>query len=299
MTRILGTLDRVNLPLLASALSFDALLAMIPFGILLIGGLGYLLDQLSYLGPTHPGELIGALLPVQVGSDTGPSLVLVVDRVLESIRGFRSRLTLLAIPIFLWFASRVFGGMRVALSQIFQVSPRRRHDALVLDYLLNYFFAKLRDLRMIAVVLTLALVNTVLSAGITFVNSEGVLLAPPWTFFATGIGRLLAEGLAVGSALMLFALLYRYASPRRLHWRVAFLAGGMATLGFEIAKRLFALYLARVGQGGVYSVDDNLGAVLLFILWVWYMALVFLIGAAAAKVWEEGQSPSAREAITA
>lgn len=272
---------------------------MIPFGILLIGGLGYLLDQLSYLGPTNPGELIGALLPVQVGPDAGPSLVLVVDRVLESIRGFRSRLTLVAIPVFLWFASRVFGGMRVALSQIFQVTPRRRHDALVVDYLLNYFFSKLRDLRMIGVVLALALLNTVLSAGISFLNAEGVLLDPPWTFFATNLGRLLAEAVAIGSALMLFALLYRYASPRRLHWRVAFLAGGVATLGFELAKRLFGMYLARVGQGGVYSVDDNIGAVLLFLLWVWYMALVFMIGAAAAKVWEEGQPPLDAEVGTA
>lgn len=275
--------------MLASALTFDALVAMIPFGILLIGGLGYLLDQVAYLGPTNPGELIGAVLPVQVGADAGPSLVLVVDRILESIRGFRSRLTLVAIPVFLWFASRVFGGMRVALSQIFQVSPRRRHEALVLDYLLNYLFAKLRDLRMIAVVLTLALVNTVLSAGVSFVNAEGVLLAPPYTFFATSLGRLLAEVLALGSGLMLFALLYRYASSRRLHWRGAFLAGGVATVGFELAKRLFAVYLARMGQGGVYSVDENIGAALLFILWVWYMALVFMIGAAAAKVWEEGQ----------
>ncbi|MDZ4259819.1 MAG: YihY/virulence factor BrkB family protein [Gemmatimonadales bacterium] len=285
--------------MLASALTFDALLAMIPFGILLIGGLGYLLDQLSYLGPTNPGELIGALLPVQVGPDAGPSLVLVVDRVLESIRGFRSRLTLVAIPVFLWFASRVFGGMRVALSQIFQVTPRRRHDALVVDYLLNYFFSKLRDLRMIGVVLALTLLNTVLSAGISFLNAEGVLLDPPWTFFATNLGRLLAEAVAIGSALMLFALLYRYASPRRLYWRVAFLAGGVATLGFELAKRLFGMYLARVGQGGVYSVDDNIGAVLLFLLWIWYMALVFMIGAAAAKVWEEGQPPLDAEVGTA
>lgn len=285
--------------MLASALTFDALLAMIPFGILLIGGLGYLLDQLSYLGPTHPGELVGALLPVQVGPDAGPSLVLVADRLLESIRGFRSRLTLVAIPVFLWFASRVFGGMRVALCQIFQVTPRRRHDALVIDYLLNYLFAKLRDLRMIAVVLALALVNTVLSAGISFLNAEGVLLDAPWTFFASNVGRILTEAVAIGSALMLFALLYRYASPRRLHWRVAFLAGGVATLGFELAKRLFGMYLTRVGQGGVYSVDDNIGAVLLFLLWVWYMALVFMIGAAAAKVWEEGQPPLDAEVGTA
>lgn len=275
--------------MLASALTFDALLAMIPFGILVIGGLGYILDQVTYPGATHPGDLISAFLPVEVTRNGGPDPLLFADELFKKIRGFRSSLTIVAIPVFLWFASRVFASMRVALTQIFEAKPPVRHHQPVIDYLLGYAFAKLRDFRMIAVVLVLAVINAVLSASAALFRAEGVMADEPWRFLSTGVGRLLSEAIAIGSALMLFTLIYRYASPKRLHWSGAFLAGGVATVGFEIAKRLYGWYLTRAGSGGVYSLDENIGAGLLFILWLWYMALVFLIGAAAAKVWEEGQ----------
>ena len=275
--------------MLASALTFDALLAMIPLGILLVGGVGYLLDQATFYGATDPGDLISALLPVQVRLTGGPDPLILTERILTAIRGYRSSLTIVAIPVFLWFASRVFGSMRVALTEIYQAKAPQRHHQPVVDYLLTYAFAKLRDIRMIVLALALGAISTVLSTAVAVFNSEGVFLSEPWSFFATTLGRLMAEVVAFGSALVLFALLYRYASPRRLHWRVAFLAAGVATIAFEIAKRLFGLYLSNVGRNGVYSVDANVGAALLFILWIWYMALVFLIGAAAAKVWEEGR----------
>jgi membrane protein len=86
-------------------------------------------------------------------------------------------------------------------------------------------------------------------------------------------------------------LVYRYASPKRLAWRGSVVAATTATLGFELAKRLYGLYLARSTGGAVYSIDAGITAVLLFLLWVWWVALVFLIGAAAAMVWESGRQP--------
>lgn len=278
------------MPLLASALTFDALLALIPLGILVITGLGYLLDRTAYFGAADPGELIRGFLPARVPREGSPDPISVAERLLAMVGDFRSRLTWVMIPAFLWFASRLFAGVRVALSQVFGARARQRHHLPALDFILTYFFAKLRDLRMIGVVLALALVNTLFSAGVALLNLQGVQVEPPWTFFATGLGRLLTELIAIASALALFTLLYRYASPKRLDWRGALLAGGVAAVGFEIAKRLFGLYLAYIARGGVFSVDANIGAGLLFILWIWYMSLVFLLGAVAARVWEDGRA---------
>lgn len=273
--------------MLASALTFDALLAMIPLAILVIAGLGYLLDRTEFFGASDPGQLLRGFLPIRLAREGAPDPTLLPERLLEMIASYRSRLTWVAIPAFLWFGSRLFAGVRGSLSQVLGAKDRQRHSQPVVDYALGYFFAKLRDLRMIGVVLVLALVNTLLSAGLAVFNAEGVLLDPPWTFFATGLGRILTELVAVGSALVLFTLLYRYASPKRLHWQGALLAAAVATGGFELAKRLFGLYLAYIARGGVFSVDANIGAALLFILWMWYMALVFLLGAVAARVWED------------
>jgi membrane protein len=284
-TRILETLDRANLPLLASALTFDAMLALIPLAILAIAGLGLLLDATSTFGSADPGVLFSRFLPAHVhGIESDPFAL--VEGLIDKIRGYRSKLTWIAIPAFLWFSTRLFAAIRVCLSQIFQVRERTPPGGMVLSYILSYFIAKGRDVLMVGVVLVLLLVNTVLSGGIALLSAEGVYLEPPWTFLLSTGGRVLGEGLALAFGLALFVALYRYASPKRLAWSGALVASGVATLGFELAKRLYGLYLANTARGGQFSVDANVGAVLLFVLWVWYMSLVFLIGAAAADVWD-------------
>lgn len=289
LVRLLAVADRVNLPLLASALTFDALMAMIPLAILVVAGLGYLLEQTSYFGTSDPGALVGAFLPVHLHRDGTPDPFALVESILASVRSYRSKLTLVAIPAFVWFGSRVFASIRVCLSQIFQVRGPQRHPSLVLDYLIGYGFGKLRDVVMLGVMLVLALANTVLSAGVAVLTAEGVVVPRGLGFFTTGLGVVLTEVVAIGSALALFLLLYRYASPRVLPWRTALVAAAVTTVGFELAKRLYGLYLGFLAGGGALSVDANIGAVLLFILWVWYMALVFLIGAAVSEGWHAGK----------
>lgn len=289
VTRTLETLDRANLPLLASAVTFDAILALIPLAILAVAGLGLLLESTSYFGTADLGQLITRFLPAHIHGVEGDPFAL-VEGLLDKIRGYRSKLTWIAVPAFLWFSTRLFAAVRVCLSHIFQVRQRAAPGGLVLSYVLSYGIAKAKDLAMVLFVLALALVNTVLSTGIALLTAEGVYLEPPWTILLSTGGRLLGEGLALVFGLALFVALYRYASPKRMAWPGAFLAGGVATVGFEVAKRLYGLYLSNTARGGSFSVDANVGAVLLFVLWIWYMSLVFLIGAAAADVWDRARA---------
>jgi membrane protein len=180
--------------------------------------------------------------------------------------------------------------VRTCLSSIFQVRARPAPGGYVVSYLIGYLFAKLRDLAMVVVVVILALANTVVSAVLVLMQSRGVALDPPWTFFVSGMGQILGALLAVLFSLVLFITLYRYASPKRLAWPGALLASTVAAGGFELAKWLFGLYLAYLNGVGRYSVDANVGAAVLVVLWLWYMSLVFLIGAAAADVWDRAHA---------
>lgn len=283
--RLLETLDRSNIPLLASALTFDALLALIPFAVLLIAGLGLLLDRTEYFGMLDPGALIANFVPTGSGSDVGPSGL--VAELLEKVRNFRSSFTWLAIPAFLWFSTRMFSAIRVCLSNVFHVRARPMPGGYVVSYLIGYAMGKGQDLLIVLLVLSLAMVNTLLSGTIAVLTGQGIYLEPPWTFLVSGLGIILGEAIAVASGVALFVVLYRYASPKMLSWSGALIAAGVSTVGFEIAKRLFGLYLGHAARGGQFTLDVNLGAALLLILWLWYMALVFLIGATVAHVWEE------------
>ena len=285
--RVFETLDRANLPLLASALTFDALLAIIPMAILLVAAISYLLST-AHFASADPTEVISHLFPVHAHNGINDPFA-VIERLLGEIRGYRSRLTWIALPLWLWFSTRVFAAVRVCLSSIFQVRARPVKGHLLWSYVAGYLLAKGRDLAIVFVVLLLALGNTITTTALALVAAHGVETDPRWAFLLTTGGRLAGHAVAFLFGIALFVVLYRYASPKRLAWPGALLASVVGTVGFEIAKRLYGLYLTHAAHGGQYSVDADIGAGLLFILWLWYMSLVFLIGAAVADVWDHAR----------
>ncbi len=287
--RVMQVADRVHIPLLASALTFDALLALVPLVVLMLEGLGWILSQTTWFELSDPAQLVTALLPLHVHSESAADPFAMVESLLTTVRDYQSRFTWVAVPAFLWFGSRLFSAIRGCLSEVFEAKSPEHHPSPALDFLLGFLFGKLRDFGMMGVLLALALANTVLSATVTLLAADSVYLAPPFTFLASTLGRLLAELVAFGTALLLFSMLYRYASPKRMAWRGSLIAATVATVGFELAKRLYGWYLAYWAGGGVYAIDAGVGAVLLFLLWVWWVAMVFLLGAAAARVWEKGR----------
>ena len=64
------------------------------------------------------------------------------------------------------------------------------------------------------------------------------------------------------------------------------LASTFTAVLFEIAKRLYGLYLANFASLEGPLGDANVGAAVLFVLWVFYTAIVFLLGAVVAETWE-------------
>jgi uncharacterized BrkB/YihY/UPF0761 family membrane protein len=286
--KTLETLDRANLPLLASALTFDALLALIPLAILLVAGLGYFFSSTRF-GGANPTEVIARLLPVHSHGTDDPFAL--IEALVGRIQLYQRtpQFTWIAVPLSIWFSSRVFAAMRVCLSRIYGVRQRPVHGHFVLSYIAGYLIAKGQDVLIVLVVLLLALGNTVTTMATRMMTAADVTIDPRWRFLATAGGKLAGAGVAFLFGIALFVLLYRYASPKRVAWPAALLASTVGTLGFELAKRLYGLYLAHASHSGQFSLNTDLTAGLLFILWIWYMSLVFLIGAAVADVWDHAR----------
>lgn len=201
----------------------------------------------------------------------------------------RTTLSLYATPLFLWFSTRLFASVRTALNEVLRAAPahRRRH------FLISWSLAKGRDAVMVVATLMLFGANTALTAGLGVFAARGgdalVAVAPSLGFFVTSLGRVLTEALAFLFALSVFFLTYRFASTRRMRWRAALVASGFTALAFELLKRGFALYLAHIARLDRISADANVGALFLFVLWVYYTAVVFLYGGVVADTWLGGQ----------
>lgn len=286
--RIEAVIERAHIPMLASALTFDALLALVPLFLLVFQGLALVLEHTRFFAMANPDRMLNSLLPPHAHGEARDPFAM-IEGVVRAVRGYQSKITLVAIPVFLWFGSRVFSTVRSTLSEVYDAREPQRHERLIFDVILGYIFGKLRDFALIGFVVALVLVNTVLTA-LVHIADQGLLTGTPVVDFFTGaLGRILGQVVALGSGLVLFITLYRFASPKRTSWRASALAAVVATVGFELAKRLYALYLAYGARGELYSVDVNVGAVLLFLLWAWWGSFVFLVGAATADVWERGR----------
>jgi membrane protein len=81
-----------------------------------------------------------------------------------------------------------------------------------------------------------------------------------------------------------FAFLYHYLPDRRVRWRQALL-GGVITAGlFVLGRWGIGLYLARAAPGSAYG---SMGTLVLLLVWMYYAAAVFFIGALITAVIDE------------
>ncbi len=278
---------------MASALTFDALLAAVPFVLLVLVGLTLAASIIA--GEGRPGvelaELFARFLPAHASIEADPFAL--AQRLLVLISQNRGELSLYAIPAFIWFSTRLFAGVRTALNHIYDVSALPRPGGFVRGYLLG----KVRDTGMVLVTLSLFLGNTAVSAGIGVLRSRPEADLGALGFFLTTIGRGLGELLTFGFAVLLFFVVYKYASVRRMGWRPALVASFFTAIAFEIAKRLFGLYLENFASPARLSLDFNLVAGLLFVLWMYYNALTFLLGGVVAETWQLREMQQRQRAV--
>lgn len=262
---------------MASALTFDALLAAVPLFLLLLAGAAWLLVHLGG-EPLSTGGLIERFLPPHDATGGADPFLLVEDLVVRLTEAAR-QLSIVAVPVFLWFATRVFASARTALDEIYSLhgTPPRRH------FVLAYLTGKLRDLGMVGVALSLFVANTVLTVGLALLEARGQAVRPALAFFVTSGGRLAGQLLAFLFLVSLFAAVYYGASRRRPPWRHTVIASLFAAVMFEAAKRLFGLYVRSTVSLQQMNPDANLAAVFVFVLWMYYSSLVFLIGAIVAS----------------
>src|SRR5207247_6176200 len=236
-----------NIPFLASALAFDLLLTAIPFFALLLALVGYLVQHQLATHQLQLSELLERFLPPGGGFEQ-------VESVLTGIVAQRARLTLFGVPLFLWFSTRLFGGLRAALDEVFDTEENR-----------PWPMAKLIDLGMVFTTAALLVASTLLPA-------FEARRATEWA------SRFRLEVFAFAFRTLPFCHPFRILPSRRIYWRTALIAATFCALAFEVAKRLYTLYLARFVTFDRVASDANALAFLLFFLWIYFTAYVFLLG---------------------
>jgi membrane protein len=81
---------------------------------------------------------------------------------------------------------------------------------------------------------------------------------------------------------MLFAAIYKLTHAVRLRWSDVFIGACVTSLLFKLGKQLIGIYLGSKGFASTYGAAGSLVALL---VWVYYSAQLFLLGAEFTKVY--------------
>ena len=272
--RVYEGADEANVSFLASGLSFDALLAAIPFGIVVLALIGYVVNARAAASQLDVAAYLRQLLP-SYGPRQGADPFAPILALAESVVRSRARLTLVGFPLFVWFATRLFGSLRAALHEVFDTREKR-----------SFLRGKATDAALVCGTGLLFTANTLLS--------EGLLSTKGHTGFVEAFG---AQVLAVAFLIALFIMIFKVAPSHRVPWDTALMAALTCAAGFEIAKVALSFYFRHFVRPDQLVSDRTLGAFILFVGWLYYMTYVFLIGAQIAQVYELRRRQHAQRAV--
>jgi membrane protein len=93
---------------------------------------------------------------------------------------------------------------------------------------------------------------------------------------------------------VLFALLYKVVPDVRIEWQDVWIGAAVTSLLFTVGKFLIGLYLGKASVGSAYGAA---GSLVVFLVWIYYSAQIFFLGAEFTHCFAEkhGSRAQARE----
>jgi membrane protein len=248
---------------LASGITFNVLVTIVPLLLLTISVLGILVESSA-------GARQQILTFIQRAM---PLASTQAESLLFSLIEDRGVLGLIGLIGVVWASTRLFGSLRTVLEVIFEIPPEDR---------LGIVQGKIHDVKMVLVVGTLFLLTLSLTTALQWVENYGIGFLGLDAYnlsWATAVGSAL---LAFAITYLMFYFVYRYAPDRWIPRSDAALAALFSGILFELAKQAFVAYLAQFTRFLVlYGSFTNL---VIVAFWVYYSSLVFLLGGELARI---------------
>lgn len=260
-----------NIFFLAGGIAFNLLLAAVPFFLLLATGLAYLLNQSADVTSTEINTIIARFLPPHEAGQPSP-----IGAILVPIIKSRGAISIYGVIAFIWFSTRLFGSLRSVLCAIFDIESDRGIVA-----------GKIFDVQITIVSTLLLVLYTGLSAYLALATTRGLLILGELGLRKDMMGALeynIGQAVAFGFITLMFFSLYKFLPNRRIRWQTAFIASLFTSFMFEAAKRFFGAYVYSFNPGSFYQ--GTVAAVVIIVVWVYYAAMIFILGGEVAQVYE-------------
>lgn len=219
--------------------------------------------------PAAKAELVSQLKHF-VTPDAAAYIYTVLDTFWGELRG--KHLPFVGIAAALVAATAVFAELQSALNSIWGAKSKGGPSMLRIFYERAISFVFVVG---IGVLLVLSITTSTVLGAINAFFSNFVRLPP---YLLQGLNLLITFAMVP----TLLALTYKLVPDAHVEWRDVWLGSGVASLLFLAGRQLFGMYLRWSILMSVYGAA---GSLVILIVWVYYSAQVFFLGAELTKVY--------------
>lgn len=268
--RIGASWGKHAVPRHAAALAFYTLLSLAPLLLVLVSIAGY------WFGQQAAESKILNVIRENAGQDVARFIQNLLLNAGRAEKGLWA--VLFGVVLVLIGASNVFHQLKHSLDALWEV-PEREWGVVR-----RFFFARLLSVSavlLISVLLLLWLLLDVLMA--LFLRwlqkwaIEPVLINQTLNWLFSWIGTTLV-----------FGFLYKVLPDTKVDWRDVWLGAGIAAFLFGLSKWLLGGYLAFTGAASIYGAA---GALVVLLLWIYFSAQIFLLGALISADHHRNEKP--------
>jgi membrane protein len=243
---------------MGAALAFYTLFSMAPLLLLAIAIAGLV------IGTDVAQGLVMEQLTAMLGEEGAGAVRSVLEAANE--RNDDLKAALMSLVTLVLGATTVFAELRRDLDKIWRYqAPRSRG-------LLDAVLSRMLSFGMVLVIGFLLMVSLVVSATVAAVGAF-------WSAGFPGAGLVLRGLEFLGSFVVitgLFAMIYKILPSAHIAWRDVWIGAAVTSLLFWVGKYLIGLY---IGRSAIASPFGAAGTLVVVIVWVYYSAQTFFLGA--------------------
>lgn len=272
-------------PSMGAALSYYTLFSIAPLLLIVISVAGMVFGE-----EAARGEIFGQLNSF-MGSEAAAAIQGLLESVNKPAKGAFA--TIVGVALVLIGATTVFAELQDAMDRIWRAPARNKTSGLW-----SLLRARLLSFGMILSIGFLLMVSLVMGAALSALSRWWSPLFTGWETVAQVLNTLFSFAITM----LAFAMIYKIMPRVKIAWRDVWIGAAVTALLFTVGKFLIGFY---IGRSGVVSGFGAASSIVIVLIWVYYSAQIFLVGAEFTWVYShifgsrKGQKiPKASEAPT-
>ena len=250
-------------PSMGAALAFYTLFSIAPLLLIVLSIIGLIFGE-----EAARGEIVGQLQNL-MGEQGAMAVQALLQNVNKPTEGMFA--TIVGVVLLLIGATTVFGELQNALDRIWRAPERAKSSGWW-----NLIHMRLLSFGMILGIGFISMVSLLLSAGLSAVSKWWAPILNnaenDWIVLLTIMNALLSFLITTA----MFALIYKLMPRVKIAWKDVLIGSVITSILFTVGKILIGVY---IGTSAIASGYGAAGSLLVLLVWVYYSAQVFLMGA--------------------